>query len=569
MSEIKLIVRKVADLEFKLKSSEQYPQWRTAVEARLSYAELWNMITGEQSRPEPPAYSIKGTIPPTSAILAYMRRDQAQQTREPSSSSSRTTKGTSQRPASVETSAVINITLDDAEIRRAELLANRAELLQWESDNRFLVAWITAQIDSKLLSKTATSVASELWKELEQSYQQKGPMLYTRDFNILHNLKISDYSSSSDYTRQKLDAARQINSYSDSKLVSDQDHRGPGGDERQNYCTDSLIDTGLRASVEKLREMIEQLNSGYNQVYFARTLRSLLGPTLFHEPQTYEEALTCEDSQKWLDSMSEEYSALVENRTWDEVKRNSIPDSKRVIPGRWVFKRKSDGRYKSRWVVKGFYQQPGIDFDETYTSYLRQADFKTAFLNRNIDCEIYIELPRGYERPGYAAALRKSIYGLKQAPKIWRDLVSLVLVRLGLKASTIDPSVYIAQKLLVSLHVDDIQVAGESLLEIDHLLTQLEGKFKLTRLGEPTRFLAIAQAYKPAVERKAKHWDIALHKQREFIENGAILLEYIPTDQMLADALTKPLPRPTFERFVREIGMKTAQAANNTSSDTD
>ncbi|RMZ86998.1 hypothetical protein DV736_g5780, partial [Chaetothyriales sp. CBS 134916] len=65
---------------------------------------------------------------------------------------------------------------------------------------------------------------------------------------------------------------------------------------------------------------------------------------------------------------------------------------------------------------------------------------------------------------------------------------------------------------------------------------------------------AISQAHKPAVERKAKHWDIALHKQREFLDNGDILLEYIPTDQMLADALTKPLPRPAYERFLRAIG---------------
>ncbi|RMZ74731.1 hypothetical protein DV736_g6717, partial [Chaetothyriales sp. CBS 134916] len=74
--------------------------------------------------------------------------------------------------------------------------------------------------------------------------------------------------------------------------------------------------------------------------------------------------------------------------------------------------------------------------------------------------------------------------------------------------------------------------------QLTEMMTQSDESRPLVLYADNTT--AISQAHKPAVERKAKHWDIALHKQREFLDNGDILLEYIPTDQMLADALTKP-----------------------------
>jgi hypothetical protein len=66
---------------------------------------------------------------------------------------------------------------------------------------------------------------------------------------------------------------------------------------------------------------------------------------------------------------------------------------------------------------------------------------------------------------------------------------------------------------------------------------------------------AITQAQKPAVERKAKHWDISLHKQREFVEQKQIQLTYVETRHMLADGLTKPLPGPAFQNFLLAAGM--------------
>jgi histone deacetylase 1/2 len=67
--------------------------------------------------------------------------------------------------------------------------------------------------------------------------------------------------------------------------------------------------------------------------------------------------------------MEEEYAALISNNTWDLV---PCPSGTNIVRGKWVFHHKfnTDGsldRYKARWVLRGFTQRPGIDYDETFS----------------------------------------------------------------------------------------------------------------------------------------------------------------------------------------------------------
>ena len=78
--------------------------------------------------------------------------------------------------------------------------------------------------------------------------------------------------------------------------------------------------------------------------------------------------------------------------------------------------------------------------------------------------------------------------------------------------------------------------------------------------AEPTIILqdnqsTIALAHNPINHGRTKHIDIQHHFIRECIETGAIRLEYIPTERMLADALTKPLPGPKFKQCIEHIGV--------------
>jgi hypothetical protein len=120
--------------------------------------------------------------------------------------------------------------------------------------------------------------------------------------------------------------------------------------------------------------------------------------------------------------------------------------TKPPIRGKWVFKvkRSSTGvitRYKARFVAKGFTQKYGKDFSDIYSPFgsktslrcllahaaahdlkLASLDCETAFLNAEIDCEVYLHLPQGFNMPGKLARLRKSIYDLKQASRLWNQI---------------------------------------------------------------------------------------------------------------------------------------------------
>lgn len=144
----------------------------------------------------------------------------------------------------------------------------------------------------------------------------------------------------------------------------------------------------------------------------------------------------------WRRAM-EEYAALLANHTWDLVPR---PKCGNVVTGKWVFthKRRADGsleRYKARWVLRGFTQRPGVDYDETFSPLVKpatvrtvltlalscfwtihQLDVKNAFLHGTLTETIYCSQPTGFVDTAeleMVCRLNKSLYGLKQAPRAW------------------------------------------------------------------------------------------------------------------------------------------------------
>jgi hypothetical protein len=120
--------------------------------------------------------------------------------------------------------------------------------------------------------------------------------------------------------------------------------------------------------------------------------------------------------------MRDEFHALLSNNTWQLVPR---PPNANVVSGKWVFRQKfhSDGtlsRYKARWVCRGFSQQHGIDYDETFSPVVKpstihtilsiavsskwpihQLDVKNAFLHAPLSETVYCQQPLGFEDPYY------------------------------------------------------------------------------------------------------------------------------------------------------------------------
>jgi hypothetical protein len=126
------------------------------------------------------------------------------------------------------------------------------------------------------------------------------------------------------------------------------------------------------------------------------------------------------------------------NGTWEIVK---LPPGKHAIGSRWFMKVKfnADGsldRYKARMVAKGYSQCPGFDFKKTFAPTvryftiqiiltiatledlkLRSVDISHAYLNGDLEEEIYMQQPEGFKvgGPEFVCKLKKSLYGLKQA----------------------------------------------------------------------------------------------------------------------------------------------------------
>ncbi|KAK1651569.1 hypothetical protein QYE76_069374 [Lolium multiflorum] len=165
------------------------------------------------------------------------------------------------------------------------------------------------------------------------------------------------------------------------------------------------------------------------------------------DPATYEEAMMSLDSNKWQEAMKSEMGSMYDNKVWTLV---DLPDSRKAVENKWIFKRKTDADgnitiYKARLVAKGFRQIQGVDYDETFSPVAKlksvrillaiaaffdyeiwQMDVKTAFLNGDIEEELYMVQPKGFVDPKNAdkvCKLQRSIYGLKQASRMsWRGL---------------------------------------------------------------------------------------------------------------------------------------------------
>jgi len=174
--------------------------------------------------------------------------------------------------------------------------------------------------------------------------------------------------------------------------------------------------------------------------------------------------------------MEDEYAALLANQTWDLVPR---PPGGNVVTSKWIWthKRRADGtldRYKARWVLRGFTQCPGVNYDETFSSVVKpatvrtvlslalsrswpvhQLDVKNAFLHGTLTETVYCTQPAGFVDPAHPELvyqLNKSHYGLKQAPREWYSRFATFLVSLGFTEAKSDTSLFVYHRGL-RLHI--------------------------------------------------------------------------------------------------------------------
>jgi transposase InsO family protein len=237
------------------------------------------------------------------------------------------------------------------------------------------------------------------------------------------------------------------------------------------------------------------------------------------EPNSYEDAMRRDDRQLWHAAMVSEVDSIQRNGTWELIE---LPEGRQAIGCKWVFKikRKADGsidRYKARLVAKGYSQQAGIDYHETfapvakftsirlllalaahYDYEVHQMDVRTAFLNGDLDVDIYMRQPDGFVEPGHGhlvCHLKKSLYGLKQAGRAWYHKIHAALVALQFSPLVSDTCVYVRRTdghvIFVALYVDDLLLVTDSLPLLATLKHDLSNRFEMTDLGEVQYILGL------------------------------------------------------------------------------
>lgn len=253
------------------------------------------------------------------------------------------------------------------------------------------------------------------------------------------------------------------------------------------------------------------------------------------------EEMQRENSKEWNDAIKNEIKAHLKNETWKIVNKT---EGKHVIDTRMVLteKYKSNGeleRKKARLVARGFAQRPGLDYADTYSPVaklssirfligmaveenliLNQMDVSTAFLNGDIEEEIYIKKPENLEKflldiimdesknedkniffnakkmledirkskTEQICKLQKSIYGLKQASRRWFSKLDDKLKEWGFKPSHADPCIYSIhtekEKLVIGVYVDDFIIAGSNQHRVDSFKRKIQNTFETRDLGE-------------------------------------------------------------------------------------
>ncbi|GJS08189.1 putative ribonuclease H-like domain-containing protein [Tanacetum coccineum] len=234
------------------------------------------------------------------------------------------------------------------------------------------------------------------------------------------------------------------------------------------------------------------------------------------EPTSIAKALS---DSSWVEAMQEELLQFKLQQVWILV---DLPNGKKAIRTKWVFKNKKDERgimirNTAKLVAQGHRQEEGINYEEVFAPMARikairlflayasfmgflvyQMDVKSAFLYGTIEEEVYVTQPPGFKDPDHPDKVYKvvkALYGLHQAPRAWYETLANYLLSNGFKRGKIDQTLFIKKQkgdiLLVQVYVDDI-IFGSTNKELCTCFEKLlKDKFQMSSMGELTFFLGL------------------------------------------------------------------------------
>lgn len=237
-------------------------------------------------------------------------------------------------------------------------------------------------------------------------------------------------------------------------------------------------------------------------------------------PKSYDQAIKCKEANHWVLAMEREMRALEDHNTWSVTE---LPQGRKAFGHKWVFKHKKEAGtivgYKARLVANGYSQVADLDYDEIFAPVTRSAtvrtmlalagklnwsiyqyDVDTAFLNGDIDKDIYMKCPKGFGFPENSVLkLQKSLYGLKQSARKWNEKFHKTLIDIGFKQSKADSCLYSYKHdedtCYLICHVDDFLLSGPVETIIHNIASKIHYRFSIKAQGKVSNFLNIKISY--------------------------------------------------------------------------
>ncbi|SCZ87255.1 BZ3500_MvSof-1268-A1-R1_Chr2-2g04721 [Microbotryum saponariae] len=240
------------------------------------------------------------------------------------------------------------------------------------------------------------------------------------------------------------------------------------------------------------------------------------------DPQTWREAMSSDKREVWAKAATDEFTSMRDDfKVFTIEDRATVPAGATIVTSKFVWKTKRNALgevtgHKARLVAQGNRQRDGIDFNETFAPVARfssirsllalaaanglhvhQADIDKAYLHGDLDHDIWMTAPRGFDLPSdKVLRLRRSIYGLKQAGRIWNRHIDASLRALGYTATGTDHCVYSwlddrQCPHYIALYVDDLLMISPDLAEIERVISGLEQRYGVKRLGPAEYILGI------------------------------------------------------------------------------
>ncbi len=259
-----------------------------------------------------------------------------------------------------------------------------------------------------------------------------------------------------------------------------------------------------------------------------------------------------------MTAVVKEINSHVENKNWELVPRDTVPEDAQIVPSVWSMRRKRDlttndvKSHQARLNLHGGKQVYGMNYFETYTPVvtwfairlviifgiiflwaLRQVDFVMAYPQAPIEEDIYMEVPQGIDTAtgnskDMVLKLLKNIYGQKQAGRVWNSYLVEKLASIDFRPSLIDDCVFFRDDVIFMVYVDDGIFIGSDDAQLQAIVKEMQDLgLNIEDQGHPADYVGV---------------NIKKLKDGSYEFTQRALIDSIISDVGLTDSKTKPVP---------------------------